>query len=53
MGMQDITLIQSKQVNQFEQRQLAVGAIVGNLLNMLFIVLPTSRFGVKERENIN
>jgi hypothetical protein len=53
MGMQGIALIQSEKVNLFEPRQPAVGAIVGNLLNLLFIVLPPSRFGVEERENNN
>lgn len=31
---------------------IVFAAIVGILLNVLFIVLPPSRFGVKERENI-
>src|SRR5512134_1111394 len=59
IGMQGVALIQSEKVNLFEPRQLAVGAIililgiVGILLNVLFLLLPPARFGVKERENIN
>ena len=51
--MQGITLIHSKQVSLFEQCQMAVGVIVGNLLNLLFIALSTSRLGVTEHEIIN
>ena len=32
---------------------IVFSAIVGILMNTLFLVLPPSRFGVKERENIN
>ena len=32
---------------------IVFAAIVGILLNLLFLVLPPSKFGVKERENIN
>jgi uracil permease len=32
---------------------IVFAAIVGILLNLLFIILPPSRFGVVERENIN
>lgn len=32
---------------------IVFAAMVGILLNVLFVVLPPSRFGVKERENIN
>lgn len=32
---------------------IVFAAIVGILLNLLFVILPPSRFGVKERENIN
>ena len=32
---------------------IVFAAIVGILLNLLFLVLPPSMFGVKERENIN
>ncbi len=32
---------------------IVFAAIVGILLNLLFVLLPPSRFGVKERENIN
>jgi hypothetical protein len=32
---------------------IVFAAIVGILLNLLFLVLPPSLFGVKERENIN
>jgi uracil permease len=32
---------------------IVFAAIVGILLNVLFLVLPPARFGVKERENIN
>ncbi len=28
-------------------------AILGILLNLVFLVLPPSKFGVKDRENIN
>jgi len=28
-------------------------ALVGILLNLVFLAVPPSRFGVKERENIN
>jgi uracil permease len=32
---------------------IVFSAIVGILLNLLFLLLPPSLFGVKERENIN
>ncbi|MEI2693113.1 MAG: solute carrier family 23 protein [Anaerolineae bacterium] len=32
---------------------IVFAAIVGILLNLLFVLLPPSRFGVKDRENIN
>ncbi len=32
---------------------IVFAAIVGILLNLVFLVLPPSKFGVKERENIN
>jgi len=32
---------------------IVFSAILGILLNLVFLVLPPSRFGVKERENIN
>ena len=32
---------------------IVFAAIVGILLNALFLILPPSLFGVKERENIN
>jgi hypothetical protein len=32
---------------------IVFSAIVGILLNLLFLILPPSIFGVKERENIN
>jgi len=32
---------------------IVFSAIVGILLNLVFLLLPPSRFGVKERENIN
>lgn len=32
---------------------IVFAAIVGILLNLMFLLLPPSRFGVKERENIN
>lgn len=32
---------------------IVFAAIVGILLNLLFVILPPSRFGIKERENIN
>jgi uracil permease len=32
---------------------IVFAAMVGILLNLLFVILPPSRFGVKERENIN
>jgi len=32
---------------------IVFAAIVGILFNLVFLILPPSRFGVKERENIN
>ncbi len=32
---------------------IVFAAMVGILLNLLFVILPPSRFGVTERENIN
>ncbi|HTP11398.1 MAG TPA: solute carrier family 23 protein [Anaerolineae bacterium] len=32
---------------------IVFAAIVGILLNLIFLILPPSKFGVKERENIN
>lgn len=32
---------------------IVFAALVGILLNLVFVILPPSRFGVKERENIN
>jgi uracil permease len=32
---------------------IVFAAIVGILLNLIFVILPPSKFGVKERENIN
>jgi uracil permease len=32
---------------------IVFSAIIGILLNLVFLALPPSRFGVKERENIN
>jgi len=89
IGKQGVALIQSEEVNLFDPKNLAVGAvilvlgiggamalpdglfpftvpilfpngipaivfaaIVGILLNTLFLVLPPSLFGVKERSNI-
>jgi uracil permease len=89
IGKQGVALIQSEEVNLFDPKNLAVGAvilvlgiggamalpdglfpfpvpiffpngipaivfaaIVGILINTLFLVLPPSLFGVKERSNI-
>ena len=38
MGMQAVALNQSEEVNLFEPRQPAVGAIAGDLRNLLFII---------------
>jgi len=32
---------------------IVFAAIVGILMNLLFLLVPPSRFGVKDRENIN
>ena len=32
---------------------IVFAAILGILLNLLFLILPPSKFGVEERENIN
>ena len=32
---------------------IVFAAIVGILLNLIFLLLPPSRFGVEDRENIN
>jgi uracil permease len=32
---------------------IVFAALVGILINVLFLILPPSRFGVKERENLN
>lgn len=32
---------------------IVFAALVGILLNLIFLVLPPSKFGVEERENIN